>query len=251
MGEDLNREEQVFRAFDLPPAARTPGSLQVSTEQVSLQGAGKAPGDSLYNLLRFLARLLLRLVCRYQVKGLERVPITGPLLIVANHLSWFDPLMMGSVLPRRAWFFTKAEVFAWSVVGWLTHQTGQIAVSRGISDRAALEKALAYLREGRAVVIFPEGTVERKEQMIAAHTGVAMLALRSGATVLPIAHTGTRRILRRHGGWRPHIVVQVGQPYVPSLPKGSTRKSGLQVITNEIMAQIAAMLPPELRGVYR
>ena len=69
-------------------------------------------------------------------------------------------------------------MFDWPLVGWLCHITGQIPVHRRASDRVALELALAYLREGRVIVIFPEGTVERKEQMIPAHSGVAMLALR-------------------------------------------------------------------------
>lgn len=213
--------------------------------------SSKLKGDGLYKLLHALARLFVFLVCRYRVSGLERVPVTGPLLIVVNHLSWFDPILLGSVLPRRIWFFAKVEIFAWPVVGWLARQTGQIPVMRGMGDRAALEQALTYLREGKAVMIFPEGTVERREQMIAAHSGAAMLALRSGAPLLPLAHTGTRRILRPHGGWRPHITIQAGQLYVPSLLEGAARKTALQTITNEIMEQIALMLPAEQRGVYR
>src|SRR5579859_4410611 len=212
--------------------------------------AVKAKGDVLYSLLRPFAWLLVFLVCRYRVSGRERISATGPLLIVANHLSWFDPILLGHIVPRRIWFFSKIAIFRWPVVGWLVRRTGQIPVLRSGSDRAALEQALTYLREGKTVVIFPEGTVARKEQMIAAHTGVAMLALRSGSTVLPLAHTGTRRILRRHGGLRPSITVQVGLPYVPILPEGMPRKVGLQTITKDIMEQIATMLPPEQRGVY-
>ncbi len=208
-------------------------------------------GNVLYRVLHDLAWLLTRLVCRYQVHGLQHVPRTGPLLIVTNHLSWYDPILFGAILPRRVWFFAKVEVFRWPIAGWLARLTGQIPVHRGAGDRAALEQALTYLRAGRAVMIFPEGTVERQEQMIAAHPGVAMLALRCGVTVLPIAHVGTRRILRRHGGWFPHITVTIGTPYVPTLPEGTAHKAGLQIITNEVMTHIAQMLPPEQRGVYR
>jgi 1-acyl-sn-glycerol-3-phosphate acyltransferase len=204
----------------------------------------------LYGLIRALAWMLTHLVCRYQVNGQEHVPRNGALLVVANHLSWYDPLLLGVVLPRRVWFYTKAEIFTWPVAGWLARHTGQIPVYRGESDRAALEKALAYLREGKALVIFPEGTVERQERMIAAHTGVAMLAVRSGATVLPVAHSGTRRILRS-GRWSfPRVRVCIGTPYVPALPEGTTRKAGLQLITQQIMEQIAEMLPLEQQGVY-
>ncbi|HEU5230342.1 MAG TPA: lysophospholipid acyltransferase family protein [Ktedonobacteraceae bacterium] len=208
-------------------------------------------GNIFYRLLCSLAWLLTRLVCRYQVEGLERVPTTGPLLCVTNHLSWYDPFLLAPLLPRRVWFFTKAEIFKWPVAGWLAQITGQIPVHRGQGDRAALEQALAYLRQGRAVMIFPEGTVERQEHMIAAHTGVAMLALRSKVTVLPIAHNGSRRILRRHRGWFPRVTVKIGTPYIPALPAGTAHKAGLQMITDELMEHIAQMLPPENRGVYR
>jgi 1-acyl-sn-glycerol-3-phosphate acyltransferase len=214
-------------------------------------GTSVKRGALAYSLLRALFWLVAHLACRYSVCGRERVPKTGPLLIVVNHLSWFDPMLLGVILSRRVWFFMKAEMFDWPVVGWLSDITGQISVHRGASDRVALEQALSYLKEGRAIVIFPEGTVERREQMIAAHSGVAMLALRSGATVLPIAHIGTRRVLRTWRSWFPRVTMQIGTPYVPTLPAGMARKTGLDVVTQDMMQRIAVMLPPEVRGVYR
>ncbi len=206
--------------------------------------------ELLYWLLRCVAWTLTHLVCRYRVCGRNNVPGSGAVLIVANHLSWYDPILLGVALPRRVWFFTKAQIFGWPVVGWLGRVTGQIPVHRGEGDRTAIERALSYLREGRAVVFFPEGTVERQEQMIAAHTGVAMLALRSGAMILPVAHTGTRHVLRSWKYWFPRVQVQIGTPYKPVLPAGVSRKVGLQLITQEVMEHIAGMLPAEQRGVY-
>ena len=207
-------------------------------------------GDVVYWSAWGIAWVLTHLVCRYRVSGRQHVPATGPLLIVANHLSWYDPLIMGVVLPRRVWFFTKQEVFRWPIVGGLCLLTGQIPVRRGASDMAALERALVYLRQGRAVMIFPEGTVERQEQMLPARTGAAMLALRSGATVLPIAHTGTRRILRSLRSWFPRVCIEIGAPFTPQLPEGMGRKAVLRDVTAEIMQRIAAMLPPDERGAY-
>lgn len=207
-------------------------------------------GAIVYTVMHGLAWIVAHLAGYYRVSGQENVPATGPLLIVANHLSWFDPFLLAIVVRRRVWFLTKEEVFRWPVIGRLARATGQIPVLRGESDRAALEKALIYLRQGKALVIFPEGTVERQERMLAAHTGVAMLAVRSGTAVLPIAHSGTRRILRPHGGWFPCVIVRIGCPYIPELPQNTTRKVGLQHITNEVMQQIAQMLPPDERGAY-
>ena len=213
-------------------------------------GASVTFGDIFYALLRPLAWLLTHLVCRYRVSGREHIPLSGPLLVAANHLSWYDPIILALVLPRRVWFFAKMEVFRWPIVGWLCQLTGQIPVHRGEGDRAALEKALAYLREGKALIVFPEGTVERQEQMIAAHTGMAMLAVRSGATILPVGHTGTRRILRSLRSCFPTVTIHIGEPLVPVMSEGISRKAALQMIIQDVMMRIAGMLPPECRGVY-
>lgn len=205
---------------------------------------------TLYTILRAGFHIFTHMICRYRVYGLEHVPESGPLLIVANHLSWYDPMLLGVVLRRRVWYFTKSEMFHWPIVGKACEVTEQIPVRRGESDRAALEKALLYLQEGRALGIFPEGTVERKEVMIPALTGVAMLAIRSGAMVLPVAHTGTRKVLRSPRYWFPRVTIMIGEPYMPVLPAGAPRKVGLQRVTDEMMLRIATMLPPECRGVY-
>ena len=78
-----------------------------------------------------------------------------------------------------------------------------------------------------------------------------MLALRSGATLLPVALTGTRRILRPGGDWFPRVSVQIGNPYTPVLPEGLARKAGLHEITRQVMEHIAELLPAEQRGIYR
>src|SRR5579863_8318924 len=205
---------------------------------------------SFYTILRAVLRLFTHLICRYRVYGLERVPESGSLLIVANHLSWYDPILFGVALRRRVWFFTKSEMFRWPIIGAACKATGQIPVHRGESDRAALEKGLVYLKEGKALGIFPEGTVERRATMIPALTGVAMLAMRSGATVLPIAHTGTRKVLRSPRWWFPRVTITIGEPYVPVAPAGMSRKVSLQRVTDDLMFRIARMLPPENRGVY-
>lgn len=207
----------------------------------------------LYAIVWGLTWVFMHIVCRYRVEGREHlkdVPASQPVLFVSNHLSWYDPLLIGLVLPRRVWFFTKAEAFRWPIAGWLIRHTKQIAVRRGEGDRVALEQAVTYIQEKKALVVFPEGTVARQEQMITAHPGVAVIAVRTKAVVVPVAISGTRRILRSGGSWRPRVCISIGKPYVPAWTQGTSRKVGMQILTDEMMHKIAEMLPMEQRGVY-
>src|SRR5437899_2343842 len=105
----------------------------------SIWGTSVKFDTMLYWMVRAGCWLVLHLVSRPKVSGQEFMPRTGPLLIVANHLSWFDPLLLGSIFPRRLWFLTKRELFNWPIVGWISQVTGQIPVRRGKGNRAALE----------------------------------------------------------------------------------------------------------------
>jgi len=203
-----------------------------------------------YAFFRALFWGLTHLLCRYRVEGRGHIPRQGPVLVVANHLVWYDPALMAVLFPRRLWFMAKVETFRWPVIGWGARLTGQIPVRRGASDRAALEMALDYLRQGRAVLIFPEGTVARQGHLLAAHTGAAMLALRAGVPVLPVAHTGTRRIFVDRSVWWPRVEVRIGEPYMPQVPAGVAHKVALKIVTEDLMRRVAVMIPPEERGGY-
>ena len=204
----------------------------------------------LYSAFRAAFWVFTHLVCRYRVRGREYVPMKGPLLIIANHLSWYDPILLGVELPRRVRYFTKSEIFRWPIVGLLGRLTGQIPVHRGAHDHEAIEKGLAYVREGKAVMIFPEGAVEKQGRMLPAHTGTALLAVRTGVPVLPIALCGTRRILRSFRIWFPKVDVEIGKPFIPLLPPDVSHKAGLQCIAEDMLTRIADMLPEEQRGFY-
>lgn len=197
-----------------------------------------------------IAKLLLVLLCRWRVKGKENVPLQGPLLVVANHLSMADPPILSASLPRPVIHMAKEELFRSWTLGPMVKHFGSILVKKGIQSRLALQQARQMLEAGLALAIFPEGTRSLTYQLQPALDGAALLALKSQVPILPVGIAGTERL--KGGGWllRPRIVIQIGQPFHLPQAAGSPTKAQLSLGTEEIMRQIAQLLPPSYRGVY-
>ncbi|HEY7355261.1 MAG TPA: lysophospholipid acyltransferase family protein [Ktedonobacterales bacterium] len=213
----------------------------------------------MYQLIVRLSRLLIFLTMQRRISGQEQTPREGGLLIVSNHLGLLDPLAIGTKLPRRLYILAKSEVFSWPVVGWLARRADVIPVRRGQSDREAIRRVLEHLQAGHAVLLFPEGTYPKRHQprgMLPAQAGAALLAQRSGATILPIGISGSEMV------WSPRslpwglfrrwpVQVRVGAPYRPGVPTSASQKQALALSTGEMMQRIAALLPESYRGYYR
>jgi 1-acyl-sn-glycerol-3-phosphate acyltransferase len=184
---------------------------------------------------------------RLTVVGVENVPRTGALLVTMNHLGGADPVLVVAFTPRPLVAVGKAEILRWPVIGLAVRAYGMLPVRRGEPDRATLKRMLAVLAEGRALLIAPEGRESLTGRLEAGKSGPAFLAMQSQATVLPVAITGTawKQLLpawRR--GRRPCVTLTFGAPY--TLAQGLTRPQAV----DEIMRRLAALLPPEYRGVY-
>ncbi len=213
----------------------------------------------MYRLLLFLSRVLIFLTMKRRISGQEQTPHEGALLIVSNHLGLLDPLAIGTRLPRRLYIVAKVEMFSWPIIGWLARKADVIPIRRGQSDREALRRVLEHLEAGHAVLLFPEGTYPQGSQprgMLKAQPGAALLALRSGATILPVGLSGSDMVWSLRGipwSWlrRWPVTVRVGEPYRPQVPGGVSQKEALALITNEMMRRIAALVPDEYRGHYR
>lgn len=206
----------------------------------------------LYYVVRLLARGLLLLLTNWQVKGKENVPGQGPLLVVANHLHMADPPLLGVSLNRKVEFMAKEELFRSRFSSYFMRSLGAFPTHRGRPDRKALRQANQILTQGLALVMFPEGMRSRSARLRPAFPGSALIALRSGAPILPVGITGTEKIKGiawiRH---RPQITVNIGCPFHLSPASSKLTKVELAELTNSIMAQIAELLPPEYRGNYR
>ena len=199
-----------------------------------------------------LQRLTLRLFADYAVEGVEHVPPAGPLIVVANHQSNMDPPLLGASLRRRINFLAKDNMFRGPLVTWFLRSYGAFPLNREGADIKAYRWALKKLEEGRALVIFPEGT-RNPGGMRKGLPGVVQLAIRSNAPLLPVGITGTEGI----GHWirvinpTGRIRVNIGTVfYLPSI-EGKPSKQVMESLSEMIMYRIATLLPETYHGVYR
>lgn len=200
-----------------------------------MSGLPASATPALHDLGRLIARYLYRPAFRLRVHGLERVPRTGGLVLVANHSSLIEPQLIFGMLPRRSVFLVKEEMFRGPAGFWL-RRIGQLPVRRGEPDRTPLLDAVRLLRTGGLVGVFPEGTrgagnVETAEQ------GAAWLVRASGARVLPVATRGTLRPSGSKRRFRPPVDVLFGEPFVLEVARG---REGLVAGTEQVRSRLAA-----------
>lgn len=195
-------------------------------------------------------QVIIWITVRKDFRGLENVPRRGPLIMTANHLNMADPPVLTAAMPRRIVWMAKKELFDIPVFGFLYHLFGLIPVRRFEADLSALRKAQQALRRGHVLGMFPEGTRSAGQGLKEGQPGTAVIALRTGAPILPVAIWGTEHVkLPRDLFRRTTISIRVGKPYhLPQTRRPS--KDDVAQATDEIMRRIAALLPPQYRGVY-
>ena len=193
-----------------------------------------------------------------RVEGLENVPRSGAYIMVSNHCSNLDPPFIGAAIGhhtgRVIHFMAKDEISRWPLIGWLARSSGVFFVRRGEGDRAAQRIALEHLAAGRPIGIFPEGTRSRDGVLREPKLGVALLAIRSGAPVLPVGISGSGRIFPGRSRWphRTRVDISIGPTFrLAHRPDGRIDREALAEGTERIMREIAALLPESQQGRYR
>ena len=205
----------------------------------------------MYYFLKWVAWLLVALTISYHRQGKQNIPARGPLLVVANHMSVSDPVLVGIALGRRVTFLAKEELFKNPFSAYFVRQFGAIPVYRGRLNREALNKTRTILLRKGVIGMFPEGQRSKNGAMIHAQPGSALIAAHNRVLILPVAITGTEKI--RGMNWlkhRPSVLVNIGKPfYLPDVEKALSGEK-LDLYSELIMRRIAELLPEKYRGVY-
>ena len=203
-------------------------------------------------LVNAIIKRLTRMVCRVDDEQVVRIPTQGPLIIVSNHINFLEPLVVYThLLPRPMAFFAKVESWDNKLIGYLFDMWGGIPLKRGSADIGAIRLGLAALEDDTILAVAPEGTRSGDGILREGHPGVVIMALRSGAPLLPMV------CYRHEGFWdnishlrRTDFRIAVGQPFTLQANGARVTREVRQQMINEVMYQMAALLPPSYRGPY-
>jgi len=194
----------------------------------------------IYAVTNVVLTVLLKVFYRFSVIGRENLG-TGPVVVVANHTSYLDPVVIGVAAPRAVYFMAKEELFNVPVLGWYIKQLHAFPVKRESVDRAMLRTALGHLKKNRAVLIFPEGTRSR-DDLGEALSGAAFIAHKAGVNIVPAAISGAGSVLPPGAKIPrfPRISVRFGAPI--ELRGPGDRKALIGQATERMMSEISSML---------
>ncbi|ENH97354.1 1-acylglycerol-3-phosphate O-acyltransferase [Gracilibacillus halophilus YIM-C55.5] len=184
---------------------------------------------SLYKFAKFVVKMILKPLYRVKKIGTENIPTEGPVIICSNHISNFDPPIVGITCPRVVHFLAKEELFQKKFFGTLLKKLNAFPIKRGMKDKNALRQGLGILKEGETLGLFPEGTRSKTGEIKKGLSGAGFFALRSKATVVPCA------IIGNYKGKQPLRVVY-GKPV--DLETLRKEKASAQEVTDKIMNDI-------------
>ena len=195
----------------------------------------------------------LGVLCRIDTRDIDRIPPKGPMIVYSNHTGSIEvPMTFVLLQPRSMTGMAKIETWNNSFMAWLFNLWGIIPIRRGEADMEAMRKTLDSLKEGKILGMSPEGTRNKTGKLLRGHPGIVMLAILSGAPLIPLAHWGGENFksnVKRMKRTDFHAVV--GNPIVINTNGEKIDKKTRQNITDELMYELAALLPEEYRGEYK
>ncbi|MCA1753377.1 MAG: 1-acyl-sn-glycerol-3-phosphate acyltransferase [Spirochaeta sp.] len=204
-------------------------------------------------ILSFSIRAAFRLLCRMDVKQLQRIPRYGAVVLATNHIGNLDgPLFYSFLRRQKKTGIAKRELWEHPLTGYIMRIWDLIPIDRGETDRETIRRCFKALDDGYLLGIAPEGTRSRTGILGTGHPGAVYIAGAKKLPIYPVAHWGTSEVLRKLTSFRrPNITIRVGQPFFLEKPGGG--KVGVEDRTrmlDEMMYQLAVLLPPQYRGAY-
>jgi 1-acyl-sn-glycerol-3-phosphate acyltransferase len=203
-------------------------------------------------VVNFTFKRIVRVLCRVDDSQWHKIPQVGPLLLVINHINFIEvPLMYTHLLPRPLTGFVKAENWDKTFTRWLFELWGGIPLHRGEADIAAVRAGLAALAQGKILAVAPEGTRTGDGRLRPGHPGIVTMALKSNVPILPVAYHGNQHFWRNVRRLRrTDFHLSVGRPFYLDPGNERVTRQVRQQMVDEIMYQLAQLLPPEYRGHY-
>lgn len=202
--------------------------------------------------INFLIRVYTHITCRIDAPDLDNFPAHGPLIAIANHTGQIEvPMLFAHLQPRKLTGWAKVEAWDNWFLNWVFGVWGAIPVRRGEADLKALKLALKALEEGKIFGLAPEGTRNKTGKLIRALPGTVIIALHSGAPIIPIAHWGGEAYLKNLRRLkRTDFHIRIGEPFKIDVTGVKVNGEIRQQIVDEMMYELAKLLPEEYRGVY-
>ncbi|OGN75912.1 MAG: hypothetical protein A2X25_01860 [Chloroflexi bacterium GWB2_49_20] len=197
-------------------------------------------------------RLGIGILCRINSRDLNKIPNKGQMIVYSNHTGSIEvPLVFVLLQPRPLTGLAKVETWDNAFMAWLFNLWGIIPIRRGDADMDAMRKALDSLKAGNILGMAPEGTRNKSGRLLRAHPGIVALALHSGAPLIPLAHWGGESFKTNVKKFkRTDFYIRVGDPFVLQTNGEKINKITRQKIVDEMMYQLATLLPAEYRGEY-
>lgn len=194
----------------------------------------------IYAISQWLIRLGAKLLCNWRVIGRENAP-TSAAIIASNHLSNFDPPLLGSMLSRRVYYFAKIELFRNPIVARILKAYHAFPVRRGEADKQAWKQSIIILKRGDQLIFFPEGTRSKTGELGRPQPGMARLAVSAGVPIIPAAILGSERIkdaIKR----KAKLGIAIGQPIDPAkYIVAGTGKHDFDGLSQAVMTEIARL----------
>ena len=235
-----------------------PGADDTADETVDTPDAPAVPARRMgftYAIGRQIIRPLARVIYRPRVEGKANVPKSGPVIFASNHLSFIDSIAIPVAAPRPVHFLAKASYFDSPASRWFFTAIGAIPVQRGAGQAAldALDQQRTLLEEGSTVALYPEGTRSLDGRLYKGRTGVAFLALQTGAPVVPVGLIGTDDVMpvgAKMPSLTHRVTVKFGEPLDLAHHGPASSGKARRLATDEIMAAIHALSGQELANAY-